>query len=68
MRRLTLLVGQDCEIAEYVRSYQTCQRTKAEHGGPRGLLHPMQLPSRRGGMIRVDWIAGLPTTAAGFDI
>ena len=61
-------MGQDVDVAEYVRSCQTCQRTKAEHGGPRGLLHPLPLPSRRGGMIGVDWIAGLPTTAAGFDM
>jgi hypothetical protein len=55
-------------VAEYVRTCQTCQRTKAEHGGPCGLLHPLPLPSRRGGMIGVDWIAWLPTTAGGFDM
>ena len=68
VRRLAFWVGQDVDVAEYVRSCQTCQRTKAEHGGPRGLLHPLPLPSRRGGMIGVDWIAGLPTTEAGFDM
>ena len=68
VRRLTFWVGQELDVAEYVRSCQTCQRTKAEHGGPRGLLHPLPLPSRRGGMIGVDWIAGLPTTASGFDM
>ena len=46
VRRLAFRVGQD--VAEYVRSCQTCQRTKAEHGGPRGLPHPFPLPSRRG--------------------
>ena len=63
-------MGQDVDVAEHVRSCQTCQRTKADHGGPHGLLHPFPLPSRRGGMIGVDWIAGLPTTttAAGFDM
>ena len=40
---------------------------KAEHGGPRWLLHPLSLPSRRGGMILVDWIGGLSTTAHGLD-
>ena len=49
-------------------STSPCQRTKAEHCGPRSLLHPLPLPSRRGGMIGVDRIAGLPTTAAGFDM
>jgi hypothetical protein len=68
VRHLAFWVGQDGDVAEYVRSCQTCQRTKAEHGGPRGLLHPLALPSRHGGMIGVDWIAGLPTTAAGFDM
>ena len=68
VRRLTFWVGQELDVAEYVRSCQTCQRTKAEHGGPRGLLHPLPLPSLRGGMIGVDWIAGLPTTASGFDM
>ncbi len=47
-------------MAEYMRTCQTCQRTKAERG------HPLPLPSRRGGMIGVDWIAGLPTTAGVF--
>jgi len=68
VRRLAFWVGQDVDVAEYVRSCQTCQRTKAEHCGPRGLIHPLPLPSRRGGMIGVDWIAGLPATAAGFDM
>ena len=62
VRRLAFCVGQHFDV---VRSCQTvtCQRTKVEHGGPCGLLHPLPLPSRRGGMIGVDWIAGLPTTA-----
>ena len=68
VRRLAFWVGQDRQVAEYFRSCQTCQRMKADHGGPRGLLHPLPLPSRRGGMIGVDWIAGLPTTEAGFDM
>ena len=68
VRRLAFWAGLDVDVAEYVRSCQTCQRTKAEHGGPRGLLHPLPLPSRRGWMIGVDWIAGLLTTAAGFDM
>jgi hypothetical protein len=70
--RLAFWVGQDVElgVAEYLSKSQKCQRTKAEHGGARGLLHPLQLPSRRRGMIGVDWIrvrvAGLPITACGF--
>ncbi len=42
--------------------------TKAQHGGSRGLIHPLPLPSQGGGMIGVDWIAGLQTTAGRFDM
>ena len=67
VRRLAFWVGQDVDVAGYVRSCQTCQRTnlKVEHCCPRGLLYPL---SRSGGTIGVDWIAGLPTTAAGFNM
>ena len=60
VRRLAFWLGQDVDVAEYVRSCQTCQRTKAEHCGPLGILYPLPLPSR-GGMIEIDWIAGLPS-------
>ena len=35
--------------------------------GPRGLIQPPPLPSRRGGVTGVDWLLGLPVTASGFD-
>ena len=38
----------------------TCERTKTEQGGQSGLLHLLPLPSRRGGVIGVDRIGGLP--------
>ena len=66
--RLAFCVGQDYDVTEYVHSSQTCQSTKAEHGSPCGLLHPLPLPSLRCGIIGVDCIAGLPTTAACFDM
>ena len=68
VRRLAFWAGLHCDVAGYMRSCQTCQRAKAEHGSPCGLLHPLPLPSRSCGMIGVDWIAGLPTTAAGFNM
>ena len=66
-RRLTFWPGQTRDVAEFVRSCDTCQRTKAEHIGPRGVLHPLPLPTRRGGVIGVDWLMGLPRTEAGYD-
>ena len=68
MRRLVFWVGQYVDVAEYVRTGhgQTCQRTKAAHGGPRGLIPLLPLLTRRVRMIGVDGIACLQTTAAGF--
>jgi len=67
VRRLAYWPGQTRDVDAYVRSCEICQRTKAEHVGPRGLLHPLPLPTRRGGVIGVDWLLGLPMTASGFD-
>ena len=67
VRRLAYWQGQTREVDSYVRSCGICQRTKADHVGPRGLLHPLPLPARRGGVIGVDWLVGLPMTASGFD-
>ncbi len=54
-------------MAAFFRTCEVCQRTKAEHVGPRGLLHPLPLPTRRGGIIGVDWLLGLPMSESGFD-
>ena len=67
VRRLAYWPGLTRDVDAYVRSCEVCQRTKADHVGPRGLLHPLPLPSRRGGVIGVDWLVGLPMTASGFD-
>ena len=67
VRRVAFWPGLSDEVREYVRSCGTCQKVKADHGGPHGLLHPLPLPTRRGGTLGVDWICGLPVTAAGFD-
>ncbi len=68
VRHLAFWVGQYHNVVEYVLTYQTCQRMKAEHGSPCWLLHPLPLPSLLVGMIEVDWIAWLPTTAGGLNM
>jgi hypothetical protein len=73
VRRLAFWVGQDVEVAEYVRSCQTVNVPTYQGGAlrPTGASppgDPLSLASLRGGMIGLDWIAGLPTTAAGFDM
>jgi hypothetical protein len=41
--------GMKKEIAQYVARCDTCQRTKAEHQKPAGLLQPLPVPGEVGG-------------------
>jgi hypothetical protein len=44
-----------------------CQRVKAEHQRPAGLLHPLKIPEWKWEEIGIDFIVGLPRTSAGYD-
>ena len=44
-----------------------CQRVKAEHQRPAGLLHPLKIPEWKWEEIGMDFIVGLPRTSAGYD-
>jgi hypothetical protein len=59
--------GMKREIAEYVAICDSCQRTKAEHQRPAGLLQPLQIPQWKWDEIGMDFIVGLPRTRAGYD-
>jgi hypothetical protein len=55
------------EIAEYVARCDSCQRIKAEHQRPAGLLQPLQIPQWKWDEIGMDFIVGLPRTRADYD-
>jgi hypothetical protein len=59
--------GMKREIAEHVAICDSCQRIKAEHQRPAGLLHPLQIPRRKWDEIRMDFIVGLSRTRAGYN-
>jgi hypothetical protein len=59
--------GMKREIAEYVARCDSCQRIKAEHQRPAGLLQPLQIPQWKWDEIGMDFIVGLPRTPAGYD-
>ena len=42
------------EIVEHVAICDSCQRTKAEHQKPAGLLQPLQIPQWKWEEIRMD--------------
>nr|CAI44654.1 OSJNBa0004L19.17 [Oryza sativa Japonica Group] len=55
------------EIAEFVALCDVCQRVKAEHQRPAGLLQPLQVPEWKWDEIGMDFITGLPKTQGGYD-
>jgi hypothetical protein len=59
--------GMKRDIAEYVLLCDTCQRVKAEHQRPAGLLQPLKIPKWKWEEIGMDFIVGLPCTQAGYD-
>jgi IS30 family transposase len=59
--------GMKREIAEYVAVCDSCQRIKAEHQRPVGLLQSLQIPQWKWDEIGMDFIVGLPRTRTGYD-
>ncbi|WVZ63481.1 hypothetical protein U9M48_013108 [Paspalum notatum var. saurae] len=54
--------GMKRAVAEYVAICKTCQRVKAEHQRPVGLLQPLKVPEWKWEEITIDFIVGLPRT------
>jgi hypothetical protein len=50
------------EIAKFESECHTCQRVKAEHQSPTGLMQPLSIPEWKWEEIGMDFITGLPLT------
>ncbi|WVZ97867.1 hypothetical protein U9M48_043375 [Paspalum notatum var. saurae] len=55
------------EIAKYVSECDVCQRVKADHLKPAGMLQPLAVPAWKWEDIHMDFIVGLPHTQKGYD-
>ncbi|WVZ52710.1 hypothetical protein U9M48_003746 [Paspalum notatum var. saurae] len=53
------------EIAKYVSECDVCQRVKADHLKPAGMLRPLAVPAWKWEDIHMDFIVGLPRTRRG---
>jgi hypothetical protein len=59
--------GMKREIVEHVAICDNCQRIKAEHQRPAGLLQPLRIPQWKSDEIGMEFIVGLTRTRAGYD-
>jgi hypothetical protein len=55
------------DVASHVALCDVCQRVKAEHQRPAGLLHLLKIPEWKWEEIGMDFIVGLPRTSARYD-
>jgi hypothetical protein len=55
------------DIAEYIAKCDVCNRVKAEHQKPAGLLQPLIVPDWKWDQIGMDFITGIPRTKSGYD-
>ncbi|WVZ48713.1 LOW QUALITY PROTEIN: hypothetical protein U9M48_000132 [Paspalum notatum var. saurae] len=55
------------EIAKYVSECDVCQRVKADHLKPAGMLQPLAIPAWKWEDVHMDFIVGLPRTQKGYD-
>ncbi|KAK1613818.1 hypothetical protein QYE76_019335, partial [Lolium multiflorum] len=55
------------EIGSYIAKCDICQRVKAEHQRPAGLLQPLQIPEWKWDSVGMDFITGLPKSSRGND-
>jgi hypothetical protein len=59
--------GMKHDVAAHVALCDVCQRVKAEHQRPAGLLQPLQVPEWKWEEIGMDFIMELPRTRDGYD-
>lgn len=67
LARLYYWPNMQAEVRQYVATCPTCQRTKGSTQKPIGLLRPLHVPNEPWDQVTMDFIVGLPTTAAGYN-
>jgi hypothetical protein len=55
------------DIAEYIALCDVCNRIKAEHQKPAGLLQSLPIPEWKWDNVGMDFITGSPRTKSGYD-
>jgi hypothetical protein len=55
------------DVSKYVAACEVCQRVKAEHKRPAGLLKPLEIPEWKWEHITMDFVVGLPRSPRGRD-
>ena len=60
--------GMKRDVSEFVTKCMVCQKVKAEHQVPLGLLQPIRIPEWKWDRITMDFVVGLPFTGRKYDL
>ena len=60
--------GMKRNVLEFVTKCMVCQKVKAEHRVPSGLLQPIRIPEWKLDRITMDFVVGLPLTGRKYDL
>ena len=55
------------DVSKFVTKCMVCQKVKAEHQVPSGLLQPIRIPECKWDQITMDFVVGLPLTGRKHD-
>ena len=67
LRKLFWWPGMKRDVAEFMYSCLTCQKSKIEHQKPSGMMQPLNIPEWKWDSISMDFVMGLPKTVKGND-
>ena len=67
LKKNILWPGMKREIAEWVNKCDICQRVKAEHQRPSGLLQPLEIPEWKSEHLTMDFVVRLPRKKTNHD-
>jgi hypothetical protein len=56
------------DVVDYIARCMECQKVKAKHRNPTGLLQPLPIPKKKWEVITMDFIIGLPRTNKKHDL
>jgi hypothetical protein len=59
--------GIKTDVVDYIARCMECQKVKAEHRHPTGLLQPLPIPEKKWEVITIDFITKLPRTTRQHD-
>ncbi|KAL5563636.1 hypothetical protein UlMin_033383 [Ulmus minor] len=59
--------GMKKDVANYIAKCLVCQKIKAEHQCPTGVLQSIEIPEWKWEQISMDFVVGLPKTTNGYD-